>query len=112
MSEGEVSKKEKITCRCANLCKMLSNPKRLAIFESLRDGEKSVGELVSELDVRQANLSQHLAELRKRDLVVNRKKGTNVYYSIAYPKIVEACEIVREIVYEQLSESRDLVEEV
>lgn len=90
---------------------MLSNPTRLKIIDELKEGEKSVNELVSEIGVRQANLSQHLAEMRNRDLVRSRREGTNVYYKIAYPKIFEACDLVRNIVFEQLSESKKLVEE-
>lgn len=109
MSEGN---KERIIELHANLCKMLSNPTRLSILESLREGEKTVSELVSEVGVRQANLSQHLAELRKSSVVRSRRDGANVYYRIAYPKIVEACDLIREVLFEQLSEEKELAEEV
>lgn len=111
MMTDELSKEERIHRLHADLCKMLSNCTRLKILEGLRDGEKTVGTLVEEVGVRQANLSQHLAELRKRDIVRSRREGANVYYRIAYPKVVEACELIREVVFEQLSESKDLVEE-
>lgn len=94
----------------ADLCKMLSNPKRLKIIENLKNHEKTVSELVSNVGAKQANLSQHLAELRKRDLVETRKEGANVYYKIANPKIVQACDLVKEVLLEQLSENRDLIE--
>lgn len=94
----------------ANLCKMLANPTRLEIFENLREGERTVSELVSEIGVRQANLSQHLAELRKRKLVKSRREGANVYYRISHPKIIRACDLIREVVFEQLSEDRELME--
>ncbi len=110
---GDMAEKEKddrIYQLHADLCQMLSNPTRLEIIEELREGEKSVSELVSAIGVRQANLSQHLSELRKRNLVVTRREGTNVYYEIAYPKIFEACDLVREVLFEQLSESKELIE--
>lgn len=101
--------KEEIYKIHADLCQMLSNPTRLKILEELKDGEKTVSNLVSKVGVRQANLSQHLAELRKRNLVKNRREGANVYYKVAYPEVVEACNLMREIVYKQLSESGELV---
>lgn len=106
----EKGTEEKILKLHADLCKMLSNPTRLKILENLREGEKTVSELVDEIGVRQANLSQHLAELRKRNLVNSRKEGTNVYYNIANEKITKACDLVKEVLFDQLSENRELVE--
>lgn len=107
---NEEDKKRRIYELHANLCKMLANPTRLEIFENLREGERTVSELVSEIGVRQANLSQHLAELRKRKLVKSRREGANVYYRISHPKIIRACDLIREVVFEQLSEDRELME--
>ncbi len=106
---AEKEREERMYELHADLCKMLSNPKRLKIIENLQDTEKTVSELVSDVGIRQANLSQHLAELRKRDLVETRKEGANVYYEIANPKIVQACNLVREVLLERLSENGDLV---
>lgn len=110
MAEKEKDKEEIYKIH-ADLCQMLSNPTRLKILEELKDGEKTVSDLVTEVGVRQANLSQHLAELRKRNLVKNRRDGANVYYKVAYPEVVEACNLMREVVYKQLSERQELVEE-
>lgn len=106
----EKEKEDRMYELLADLCKMLSNPKRLKIIENLSDEEKSVSELVSEVGIRQANLSQHLAELRKRGLVETRKEGAKVYYRIANPKIVQACDLVREVLLERLSENEILIE--
>ncbi len=96
----------------AEVCKTLASPKRLEILNLLRDGEKSVSELVELADVLQANASQHLAILRQRRIVNTRKEGTNVYYSIASPKIIKACDLLREVLLEQLAESAQLVKQV
>lgn len=110
MSE-KLSDSEEVHEIHADLCQMLSNPTRLQILDQLKEGEKTVSELVSKVGVRQANLSQHLAELRKRNLVKNRKEGAKVYYSIAYPEVIEACNLMRDVVFKQLSERKDLVKE-
>ncbi|MFP4005341.1 MAG: ArsR/SmtB family transcription factor [Candidatus Hadarchaeia archaeon] len=94
----------------ADLCKMLANPTRLEIIDELTEGEKSVGDLVSSIEIRQANLSQHLAEMRKRNLLETRKEGAKVYYSLAFPEIVDACNLIQKILFKQLSREKKLLE--
>ncbi|MFQ6123992.1 MAG: ArsR/SmtB family transcription factor [Candidatus Heimdallarchaeota archaeon] len=93
----------------ADLCKTLANPTRLEILSWLREGERSVSELIALTDVRQATISQHLAVLRQRRVVSTRKEGANIFYKIAHPKIVEACDLIREVMFEQLAEMEKLV---
>jgi len=65
------------------LLKALANRHRLVILCQLIDGERSVGELVDILELRDANVSQHLALLRKDGLVSTRREGQTIWYSIA-----------------------------
>lgn len=88
----------------ASVCKGLADPKRLMIINALRDGERTVTELVDELDVPQANVSQHLAVLRDKGLVHARKDGQFVHYSVTTPKIVQAMDLMREVMAEQAAE--------
>ena len=69
--------------RVSELMKVLSNEHRLMILCQLAEGEKSVGELVELLNVRQAALSQQLALLRKDGLVKTRREAQTIYYSLA-----------------------------
>ena len=92
----------------AEICKTLADSKRLMILHELRGGEKAVGQLVVELGLPQANVSQHLAILRERGIVTARREGTNVYYSLASPKIAEACDLVREVLVDQLAQNQAL----
>ena len=87
----------------AGICTIFSNPKRLEIIALLRDGEKSVNELSSLMEIPQANLSQHLSLMRQRGILETRRDGVNIYYSIANPKVIKAFEIMREVLLEQLS---------
>ncbi len=88
----------------ADLCKTLSNPIRLEILSLLRDGEHSVNELAALTHVHQATVSQHLSVLRQRGVVSARKEGTNIFYHIANKKIIEACDIIRQVLMEQMAE--------
>jgi len=92
----------------ANICKTLADSKRLMILHELRDGEASVGQLVSSLGLPQSNVSQHLAILRERGIVTTRRKGTTIYYSLANPKIGEACDLVQEVLADQLAKNQKL----
>lgn len=94
----------------AQICKTLADPKRLMILHELRGRERSVGQLASRLGLAQANVSQHLAVLRERGIVTGRRQGTSIYYSLAYPKIGEACDLVREVLREQLTDNRAVVD--
>lgn len=96
----------------AEVCKTLANPKRLEIIYALKDGELSVGEIVDRLKLPKANVSQHLAVMRQRGIVTTRREGTNIYYRIASPKIVEACRLMREVLLEQIEQRQRIVEKV
>jgi len=96
----------------AEICKVFTNPKRIEIICLLREGERSVKELSELMKTPQANISQHLAVLRQKHVVVARKDGTNTYYRIANPKISKACDLMREVLLEQLAENEKLVKEV
>jgi len=93
----------------ASICKTLADAKRLMILHELRDGEMSVGQLTSGLGLPQSNVSQHLAILRERGIVTTRRDGTTIYYKLANPKIGEACDLVREVLADQLSQNQVLV---
>ncbi|MBI4053401.1 MAG: winged helix-turn-helix transcriptional regulator [Candidatus Diapherotrites archaeon] len=89
----------------AELCKTLADPKRLEILSLLSEGEKTVSELEGLMKIRQANLSQHLAVLRQRNVVVARKHGTTVSYKVANRKMIKACNLIRAVLLEQLEDT-------
>lgn len=89
----------------AEICKTLANPKRLEILNALRGGEVSVAEMLRILRLPKANVSQHLAVLRSRGVVKARREGLNVYYRVANPKIIQACNLMREVLMEHLGQS-------
>jgi ArsR family transcriptional regulator, virulence genes transcriptional regulator len=96
----------------AEVCKTMSNPKRLEIINILRNGEKSVDELAKDMGIRMANLSQHLAVMRSKGIVQTRRDGLKIYYKIANPKVVKACDIMREVLLEQLASNQDIAEKI
>ena len=87
----------------AELCKVLTDPKRLALLDALRAGERAVGDLAESIGATLANTSQHLAVMRAAGLVESARDGTTIRYRSAEPAITEACDIVRGIIERRLA---------
>ena len=96
----------------AELCKTFADPKRLMIINELRGGEKSVGSLVGVLKIPQAVVSRNLAILRHRGIVRTRREGVNIYYSLSDVKIAEACDLVHQILLEQVVKNREIADKL
>jgi DNA-binding transcriptional ArsR family regulator len=94
----------------AELCKTFADAKRLVIIDELRGGEMTVGDLARTLEFPQAVVSRNLAILRDKGVVQFRKEGTSVYYSLSDPKIGDACEMVHEILLDQMEKNKQLAE--
>ncbi len=95
----------------AEICKVLSHPKRLEIIEVLRGNKQlGVGELAARLKVTNANVSQHLALMRKQNIVKTQRQGNTILYSLANPKILVAYDALRKTLREQLESSGKLLE--
>lgn len=81
----------------ADLCRVLTDPKRLMILHALGEGERTVTELASELGCTMPNASQHLTVLRSAGLVTGQRDGTTIRYHLSEPDILTACDIVAAI---------------
>ncbi|MBM3713008.1 MAG: winged helix-turn-helix transcriptional regulator [Actinobacteria bacterium] len=93
----------------ADICKTISNPNRQAIIDTIRDGEMTVTELVNKTGISQANLSQHLAILRSKGVVNTRREGNNIYYSISNLKIIQAYDLISEVLEESFSRKHQTI---
>ena len=92
----------------AKISKTLAHPLRLAILHCLKDGEKTVNELTEIVGASQSNVSQHLALMRQREIVETRKDGSNIYYRVSSPKISQACDMMQEVLLEQLNKKQEI----
>jgi DNA-binding transcriptional ArsR family regulator len=93
----------------AQIFQALSHPTRIAIVEALRGGEVSAGTLLAHLQVEQANLSQHLAVLRAKQVVVSRKAGNQAFYSLRDPVLIEVLDLLKQYFNAQLNETAALL---
>lgn len=96
----------------ASIFRALSHPTRIAILELLRDRELSARTIQEKLGLEQANLSQHLAILRSHQIVVNRKEGNQVFYSIRNQMLVEVLDIMRRYFQASLADAVQMLGEV
>ncbi len=96
----------------AEICQALSDPSRILILYELRDGPRNVGEIAESLGISQPTVSRHLKVLRDRQMVLAAREGTNVYYTLADARVIEALNLLREVLAGILEQRTALVEEL
>jgi ArsR family transcriptional regulator len=96
----------------ADLFRALAHPVRIRLLERLTAGERTVQELQEALDLDQPVVSQHLAALRARDLVVVRRKGTQAYYALRSPLVADLLRVARGFLNFRLSGSQSMLREL
>ncbi|MDH5612076.1 MAG: metalloregulator ArsR/SmtB family transcription factor [Gammaproteobacteria bacterium] len=94
----------------ARIGKAMSNANRLEILEFLAQGERNVEELSKLSNLSVANTSQHLQQLRQAGLVVSRKQGLNVYYSLSGDDVIALLNVQRKVAELHIAEVNKLVD--
>jgi ArsR family transcriptional regulator len=84
------------------ICEGVGDPKRLRLLYLVAEHPQNVTELTEALDVSQPTVSHHLRILRERGLVTAERQGTSIYYSLGDPRILDAMNIMREVVADLL----------
>jgi len=83
------------TALTANALKAMAHPLRWKILCSLGKNELSVGEIVEKTGTSQSNISQHLEQLRNKNIVVARKEANRIFYRIRNPQLLDLISIMR-----------------
>ena len=96
----------------AQVCAALADPTRILLLYSMAEQPRSVGDLAKSLEINQPTVSRHLQNLRDRRLVNATREGTCVYYSLADKRILQALDILRAILADDLSYQGILAEKV
>ena len=96
----------------ANIFQALAHPTRIAILELLRDGEMSARAIIDRLGIEQANASQHLAILRSRQIVTNRKEGNQVFYSLRDPLLNDLLDLMRSYFQRHMEDALAMLKEM
>ena len=93
----------------ADICKTLTHPIRLEILDELRDGEKTVSQLVEAMDVAQSTVSRHLGIMRSNGVLVSRRDGLCIYYRLSSRRILDAYDQMHQFALEYLASQSKLL---
>lgn len=103
---------EEVNLLHAQMCQGLADPTRILILYLLADTPRYVSELADTLDVKQPTVSHHLKVLRERGLVTTTREGNAIRYELRDRRIVEALDLLREVMGDILSEQAKLINAV
>jgi Predicted transcriptional regulators len=93
----------------ADYFKALAHPARIRILELLRQGERTVGELVADLELEQSNVSQQLGILRAKGIIESRRDGSSVRCRVKDPRVFKLLAVAKDIIVSALTESQNLL---
>jgi len=96
----------------AELCRILGHPSRLMIMELLETKEESVSGIAESIGASISTTSQHLRLLRDNNVVVARREGQTIYYSLKHPELLVACRLIRKVLLEDMISSGEVAESV
>ncbi|MCS7286977.1 MAG: metalloregulator ArsR/SmtB family transcription factor [Anaerolineae bacterium] len=96
----------------AQICQGLADPKRILILYALADGPRCVTELTEILGFPQPTISHHLKILRERGLVVARQEGPVIRYALADKRVLQALNLLREVLRDRLTQQAHLLQQV
>jgi DNA-binding transcriptional ArsR family regulator len=96
----------------AEFFKTLGHPARIRILELLAEREQAVSELLPEVGIEPAHLSQQLAVLRRMNLVNSRRDGSTVLYALVSPQVGDLLRVARTILVEVITNQADLLDDL
>lgn len=94
----------------SNICKALANPIRIEIIDILGKKEMSFKEIQEATGVLKSNLSQHLSNMVVTGILKQRKEGTAAYFKLSTYKVAKACQIMREVLIENLKKKQNIID--
>ena len=96
----------------AVLCRAMGNAIRLELVHILRDEPRNVGDLARLTGHPQGTVSRHLATLRHAGVIISERRGQEIYYQIANPKISSVCDLMRQVLVEQAAHRTRMMKEM
>ena len=92
----------------ANICKALGSPLRIEIIDILNKSELNFGDILEKLKISKSNLSQHLSLMVANGILMQRKEGQNSYFKLSSIKVATACQIMREVLIDNINKNRKM----
>jgi ArsR family transcriptional regulator len=108
---GNLQLRQEVTQLHADLCSALADPNRILLLYALFEKPRSVNELANELGISQPAASRHLKVLRERGLIFATRQGQSIEYTLKEARIIEALDILRAVLRDNLSYRATLISE-
>lgn len=96
----------------AEVCKALAHPLRIEVIDLLKEREYCFADILEVTGGLKSNLSQHLKVLTKKGILKVRKDGQCSHFTLASPKVAQACGLLRELLIENLQEQQELLKKI
>ncbi|HAR62585.1 MAG: transcriptional regulator [Candidatus Margulisiibacteriota bacterium] len=93
----------------ADFCKFMGNPKRIEILFLLGEAELCVDDIAKKMGIRVPNVSQLLSLMREKGVVEIRREGTRIFYRLSNPKVLQACQIMKDVMFEQMEKKMQVI---
>ncbi|OGS45135.1 MAG: transcriptional regulator [Elusimicrobia bacterium RIFOXYD2_FULL_34_15] len=96
----------------AEICKTLASPVRLKIINTLRDKKLSASDLIKKININKVSLSQHMAILVQKGVVISERSGKKVFYQLRDTEIIKACDIMRNVLINYLEQNKNILKKI
>lgn len=103
---------QEVTRLHADFCSALADARRLLLIYTLAEGPMNVTQLTHALGFSQPSVSRHLKLLRERGLVRCHRDGTNVVYEIEDTRLIQALDLLRDVMRDQWARKAEIIEDV
>ncbi len=104
--------KKKIFELHADVCKALGHPLRIEIIDLLQENELNFSDILEVTGGLKSNLSQHLTTMTNKGILKMRREGKSNYYSLSTIKVARACQLMREVLIENLEKQKNLLKHI
>lgn len=95
----------------ANICSAISEPNRILLLYAVSEKPRNVNALADAVGIRQSAASRHLKVLKERGLIQANRDGANVIYTLTDQRLIQALDLLREVMFDQLAHRVDLLKE-
>ena len=93
----------------ARICSAISEPHRILLLYAVAEAPRNVNGLAETVGISQSAASRHLKVLRDRGLIQAQRDGTQVIYTLVDPRFIDALDLLREAMLDQMAQQADLL---
>jgi DNA-binding transcriptional ArsR family regulator len=93
----------------ARICSAISDPHRILLLYAIADQKRNVNGLAEAVGISQSAASRHLKVLKERGIILSRRDGPQVIYSLADHRFLQALDLLREVMLDQMAHQADLI---